>query len=144
MCSIYIGKIDKYRKHLFNIATKKNINDVVDELRSTQIIEDELDGFYVNFDENFLKLFPNFVEEFNKLLVPEGQIHLKIDEKLNTELRIFALIRLGITNSQKIASFLRYSVTTIYNYRVKMRNLSAVKRDDFEDGVKKIGQVSEQ
>lgn len=144
MCSIYIGKIEKYRKHLFNIATKKNINDVVDELRSTQIIEDELAGFYVNFDENFLKLFPNFVEEFNKLLVPEGQIHLKIDEKLNTELRIFALIRLGITNSQKIANFLRYSVTTIYNYRVKMRNLSAVKRDDFEDDVKKIGQVSEQ
>lgn len=77
--------------------------------------------------------------QFNALLLEEEQISLKRDEGLNTELRIFALIRLGISDSSKIANFLGYSVNTIYNYRTKMKNKSRVSREDFEYRVKKIG-----
>ena len=89
----------------------------------------------------FLQLVPNFVEEFNALLVEPMQP--KQGELLNTELRIFALIRLGITDSTKIAQFLRYSVTTIYNYRTRVRNKALGERDEFEAKVMKIGKVEE-
>ena len=94
---------------------------------------------YAKFDSIFLNIYPDFIEEFNNLLVPEERIYPKQDELLTTELRIYALIRLGITDSNKIASFLRYSLRTVYNYRTKVRNKSAVTRGDFEDYVKKIG-----
>lgn len=89
----------------------------------------------------FLQLFPNFVEEFNALLTEPMQS--KPGELLNTELRIFALIRLGITDSTKIAQFLRYSVTTIYNYRTRVRNKALGERDEFETKVMQIGKVEE-
>ena len=101
----------------------------------------ELKEFYANFDMTFLQLFPNFVEEFNALLVEPMQP--KAGELLNTELRIFALIRLGITDSTKIAQFLRYSVTTIYNYRTRVRNKALGERDEFETKVMQIGKVEE-
>jgi DNA-binding NarL/FixJ family response regulator len=107
--------------------------------RSTQFIDSELSEFYTNFDHSFLHLFPDFVEQFNRLLLENERIVPKAAGSLNTELRIFALIRLGITDSSKIASFLRYSVNTIYNYRTRIRNKSQVPRDDFEDMVRKIG-----
>lgn len=141
LCSVYIQKLENYRKHLYHIATKGKPRELMTGLRSTQFINEELKEFYNNFDETFLNLFPDFIENFNKLLIPEGRIHLKPGEKMNTELRIFALVRLGITSSQKIASFLRYSVTTIYNYRVKIRNNAAVNREDFEKEVMKIGKI---
>ncbi|RYG51267.1 MAG: hypothetical protein EOO01_08880, partial [Chitinophagaceae bacterium] len=90
------------------------------------------------FDTIFLNLFPDFVRDFNALLLPEERINLKAGELLNTELRIFALIRLGITDSAKIAAFLRYSLSTIYNYRTRARNRAAVSRDDFETRVMAI------
>ena len=93
--------------------------------------------FYHNFDVSFLKIFPNFVEEFNRLLPVEEQLHPKNEELLVTELRIFALIRLGITDSARIAEFLRYSITTIYTYRSKLKNKSLCK-EDFEERVMKI------
>lgn len=99
----------------------------------------ELKAFYHNFDSTFLKLFPTFVADFNKLLSPDEQIVLKKDGQLNTELRITALIRLGITDSAKIAQFLRYSVTTIYNYRVKTRNKALDNRKEFEEKIMEIG-----
>ena len=86
---------------------------------------------------SFLKIFPNFVEEFNRLLPVEEQLHPKNEELLVTELRIFALIRLGITDSARIAEFLRYSITTIYTYRSKLKNKSLCK-EDFEERVMKI------
>lgn len=141
LCSVYIQKLESYRKHLYHIATKGKPGELMAGLRSTQFVNDELKEFYTNFDETFLNLFPNFIDDFNKLLKPEGCIHLKPGEKMNTELRIFALVRLGITSSQKIASFLGYSVTTIYNYRVKIRNNAAVNRDAFEKEVTKIGKI---
>jgi DNA-binding CsgD family transcriptional regulator len=91
------------------------------------------------FDNAFLNLYPNFVEEFNSLLKPDTPIELKRGERLNTELRIFALIRLGITDSSRIASLLRYSVNTIYNYRARTKNNALGNRDELEERVKRIG-----
>lgn len=142
-CSLYIDKMDKYRKHLQKVASKGKAADLYDEIRSTSFIDNELKDFYAHFDDSFLKLFPNFVEEFNNLLQPEFRTHLKPGEKLNTELRIFALVRLGINSSTKIAHFLRYSVTTIYNYRVKFRNGAIGDREKFDDEVMKIGLVED-
>ena len=85
-----------------------------------------------------MHLFPDFVSQFNELLQDNERFVLKNDEQLNTELRIFALIRLGITDSSQIAEFLRYSVNTIYNYRAKVKNKARVSRDDFETLVCRI------
>ena len=101
--------------------------------------ESELKSFYKTFDTSFLSLYPNFVEDFNDLLKDDQRIVLKDGEMLNTELRIFALIKLGITQSSHIASLLRYSVNTIYNYRAQIKNAVKEDRGNFEDRVKKIG-----
>lgn len=138
-CSAYIDKIDAYRRSLGKIAAAGKVDDLFRTIKSTRFIEDELEEFYANFDNTFLHLFPSFVEDFNRLLVENERIRLKPGERMNTELRIFALIRLGIADSTKIARFLRYSVTTIYNYRTKTRNKAAGDRDDFEKKVMKIG-----
>jgi hypothetical protein len=101
--------------------------------------EQDLTDLFRNFDHAFLCLVPNFIEEFNKLLKPEARMVPDKDELLNTELRLFALIRLGVEDSSKIAEFLHYSVNTIYNYRAKVKNASIISRDDFEKRVKEIG-----
>ncbi|MDR2058239.1 MAG: DUF6377 domain-containing protein [Dysgonamonadaceae bacterium] len=137
-CSVYIDKLNAYRKSLNKKATSEKIGELFQMLKSSQIIEDELKEFYRNFDTTFLELFPNFVEEFNKLLPKEEQIQPKHASELTVELRIFALLRLGITDSAKIAGFLRYSISTIYNYRSKYRNNSLIPRDKFEETVMKI------
>lgn len=119
MCS---GYLDKLKKHL-----------------TREQYESELKNFYKTFDTSFLSLYPSFVEDLNSLLKPEGRIVLKEGEQLNTELRIFALIKLGITQSSHIASLLRYSVNTIYNYRAHVKNAALEDRGNFEDMVKIIG-----
>lgn len=101
--------------------------------------ESELKNFYRTFDTSFVQLYPTFVEEFNSLLNEDDRIVLKEGENLNTELRIFALIKLGITQSSHIASLLRYSVNTIYNYRAQVKNAALSDRENFEDSVRKIG-----
>lgn len=101
-------------------------------------MEVELKEFYAAFDEAFVKLYPTFVDEFNELLVPEARIVLKKGESLNTQLRIFALIRLGIDQPAQIAHFLRYSPTTIYNYRTQTRAAALCGKEDFEENVKRI------
>ena len=103
----------------------------------------ELKEFYDNFDKTFINLYPNFIDEFNLLLREDERIDIKRNEYLTTELRIFALIRLGITDSNQIASFLRCSVNTIYTYRTKIRNKASVKRDDFEEYIQQIGIMAE-
>lgn len=139
LCSTYIGKLDTYRRSLNKKAMNGQTEELFRELKSTQFVEEELEEFYANFDTAFLRLFPDFVQEFNALLAEGEEIMLKQGELLNTELRIFALIRLGITDSNKIAQFLRYSLKTIYNYRTKMRNKARGVRDDFEQEVMHIG-----
>lgn len=138
ICSTYIDKIENYRKVLFRKASLSQYEDLMDDLKSTQVVEKELIELYKNFDVIFLNLYPTFVEDFNKLLLPTEAIVPKAGDLLNPELRIFALIRLGITDSMQIATFLRYSLRTVYNYRTKVRNKSADARDELEDKVKQI------
>lgn len=138
-CSVYLEKMDNYRRSLGKIAATGNVEELYKTIKSSKFIEGELKEFHTNFDNTFLQLFPTFVEDFNALLADDEQISLKAGERMNTELRIFALIRLGITDSVKIAQFLRYSVTTIYNYRTKVRNKAAGDRDLLEQEVMTIG-----
>lgn len=119
MCSDYLSKL------------KKTI--------SREQYEAELKNFYKTFDTSFLQLYPSFVEDFNALLKENERVVLKEGEMLNTELRIFALIKLGITQSSHIASLLRYSVNTIYNYRAQIKNSALSDRENFEETVRKIG-----
>ena len=139
LCSVYVDRLQAYRK----LVNKKLQRGQVAELLkmthlSNDIVTVEVQELYANFDSAFLHLFPNFVESLNELLLPEEQIVLKPDELLNTELRIFALIRLGIKDSSQIAELLHYSVHTIYNYRSRVKTKARVSRDDFEDLVAKI------
>lgn len=138
-CLEYIDKLDTYRKTISKLFVSGKSDELKKTLKSTTIIDDELKAFYDQFDKTFLSLFPSFVEDFNKLLLPEEEIVPKKEGCLNAELRIFALIRLGITDSDKIATFLRYSLTTIYNYRTKVRNKARRDRNLLEQEVIKIG-----
>jgi len=140
-CSVYLEKMDNYRRSLGKIASTGKVEELYQHIKSTKFIDEELIGFYENFDNTFLQLLPTFVEDFNTLLADGEQIHLKGNERMNTELRIFALIRLGITDSVKIAQFLRYSVTTIYNYRTKVRNKAKGDRELLEVEVLRIGKL---
>lgn len=142
LCSTYINKLENYRIILNKKATAKQFDEIYKMLKSTTLVDNELEELYKNFDIIFLNLYPTFVKDFNALLIKEEQIVLKQGELLNTELRIFALIRLGINDSVKIAAFLRYSLSTIYNYRTRGRNKAAVSRNDFEEMVMKIGLIS--
>ncbi|NDV60366.1 DUF6377 domain-containing protein [Bacteroides sp. 519] len=141
LCSNYMSGVEQYRVHLNNILRKDGSAEVVKVLKSATYMKDELDEFYQNFDVTFLHLFPDFVDQFNELLQDDKRITLKPGELLTTELRVFALIRLGITDSVKIAEFLRRSTSTIYNYRVKMRNAALNSRQDFERQVISIGNL---
>ena len=138
LCSTYINRLDAYRRMVNKKVSAGQIAELLKITRSQDALDEELEELYVNFDTAFLHLFPDFVKKFNDLLQENDQIVLKKDELLNTELRIFALIRLGIEDSSQIAEFLRYSVNTIYNYRAKVRNKARGSREDFDDLVRKI------
>lgn len=142
LCSMYISKLEKYQNTLNKKAVEKKLDELYKMLKSHDMIDNELKELFENFDNIFLHLYPNFVEEFNSLLIKEERFILKTNELLNTELRIFALIRLGITDSSKIANFLHYSANTIYNYRTRVRNKAAVPREEFESLVMRIGAIS--
>ncbi len=139
MCSDYIEKLSTYQRNVRRKLSQGKSAELERELSSSSIMDEELQNFYDMFDNAFLNLYPNFVEEFNALLKPDTQIELKRGERLNTELRIFALIRLGICDSSRIAALLRYSVNTIYNYRARTKNNALSNRDTFEERVKTIG-----
>ncbi|WP_366185527.1 DUF6377 domain-containing protein [Flavobacterium ovatum] len=138
-CSTYISKLDGYRRKLNIILSSGKTKELAQVIKSQDFIEVELREFHNNFDKTFLLLFPNFIEEFSNLLTDKEDIKLKAGELMNTELRIFALIRLGISDSVKISEFLRYSLSTIYNYRTKLRNKALGPRDEFEVNVMRIG-----
>lgn len=138
----YIELLDTYRKSVGKLANSGKTDDLKKLVKSTKMIDDELKSFYEQFDSTFLNLFPTFVDDFNALLLPEEAIVPKKAGTLNTELRVFALIRLGITDSDKIAKFLRYSITTIYNYRTKVRNKAKGDRNQLESELVKIGRNS--
>ncbi|WP_143260753.1 DUF6377 domain-containing protein [Alistipes sp. An116] len=141
ICSNNIDRFKEYRNQIRKRLTSGSAKELLRDINSPREIDQLVEEFYNTFDEVFLRLYPNFVEEFNSLLQPEARIEPR-NGALNTELRIFALIRLGITDSSKIAALLRYSVNTIYNYRAKVKGNACVSRAEFEECVKKIGSFS--
>ena len=139
VCSDYIDKLDNYR---IKVNRKLKAGQQADVLRMTsseQLKEDELKELFDHFDDIFLRLFPTFIDDFNALLKPGEEIVPTEKNHLNTDLRIFALIRLGIEESSKIAEFLRYSPNSIYAYRARIKNKAFGNRDEFEKLVKEIG-----
>lgn len=138
LCSTYIDRLDAYRRMVNKKLSGGQTDELLKMVRSRDVLNTDLKELYANFDTAFLHLFPHFVEKFNELLQPEERIVLRKGELLNTELRIFALIRLGIDDSSQIAEFLRYSVNTIYNYRAKVKNKACISREDFEARVMQI------
>ena len=138
-CSAYIDKLEAYQKKVHRLVVSKQQAELMRLSESPDFIKAELAEFYHNFDQAFLQLFPDFVTEFNALLDKSQAVSPKKGELLTTELRIFALIRLGIHDSYKIAHFLRYSSNTIYNYRAQIKNKASVDREQFEKMVMRIG-----
>lgn len=138
LCAQYIDKLDNYRKMVNKKMKNKELDELFQISKSTELKEKELEELYENFDTVFLHLFPNFIDDFNALLQPEMQIHPKEENRLTTDIRIFALIRLGFEDSSKIAEFLHYSVNTIYNYRARIKNGALGNREQFENKVKRL------
>lgn len=139
MCSKYIDKMKAHQSKTRKMALAGQYDEIIKDASSKEFVDEELKEFYDMFDQAFLKLYPKFVEQFNSLLREDSRIELKKGKLLNTELRIFALIRLGITQSSDIASMLRYSSNTIYNYRAQIKNACLGERETFEERVKQIG-----
>lgn len=142
MCSDYINKIDDFRKKINRMIIAGRLDEVRDITKSTELSTSEIKELYAIFDEIFLKIYPDFVADFNTLLRPEEQIHLRKGELLNTELRIYALVRLGISDSVKIAKFLHCSVQTVYNTRQRVRNKAIIPKERFAETVKSLGKMS--
>lgn len=137
-CSSAISSLQLYQQSLRNLHSKGVSREALQKkLESTEIADHLLKNFYVKFDEAILNIYPSFVEKFNQLLQSEHRIVLKNGELLNTELRLYALIRIGIDDSAKIADFLRCSISTIYTYRSKMRK-RALNPEEFENQVRNL------
>lgn len=139
LCSLYIDKQEEFRKMLARKIKAGQHDDLYKAIHSTTFVNGELKEFLQAFDRVFLKLYPKFVEEFNALLQENERMYPKEGELLTPELRVFALIRLGISDSGRIATFLHYSSQTVYNYRLKVRNKSFLSKEEFLDKVQKIG-----
>jgi hypothetical protein len=119
--AVYIKKLDDYRKLVSRKIKAKQTADLLTAINSYKLAEEEASSFYIRFDKAFMDLYPNFVDEFNQLLLPEKQIVLPAPNSLTKELRIYALMRLGITDGQELATLLFYSTQTIYNYKTSIR-----------------------
>lgn len=140
MFAQHINSLEKYRSNIRNISKQKDFDALQKELRSDKFIDGEWKVLMEKFDKTFLGLFPNFITDLNALLNQENQFNITTQKRgLTNELRIFALIRLGVTESARIAQFLRLSLPTVYNYRVKRRNCAIGRRKDFEAKIMKIG-----
>ena len=139
LCSAYMKKMDSFRSTVLKKEKSGQLADYLSAQRMREMKDREVEELMDDFDTAFLNIIPTFVDDFNALLRPEGRITPPKEKVLTTELRIFALIRLGITDSSRIAEFLHYSVHTIYNYRSTVKNSALAARDEFEDQVRRIG-----
>lgn len=137
-CVIYLDQFERYRYSLAKLAMASRIDELYKQIKSDEFIRQERKAFYTEFDKAFLEIFPHFIDNFNALLLEDKRVYPKPGELLSTELRIFALIRLGVTDSNRIAHFLGYSLATVYNYRSKMRNRAVGDKDQFEAKVMKL------
>ena len=141
ICSNYISKLEEYRKNISRKLKAGQLDEVKTLTSSTTVVQSELKEFYNSFDAIFLHVYPDFVDDFNSLLRPEERVVLKDGELLNTELRIYALVRLGINDSVKIAEFLHCSPQTVYNNRLKTRNKAIIPKEEFADTVRSLGKM---
>ena len=137
LCSEYIDKLDKFRIKVNRKMKAHQLDDLMQLSKNEKMREDELAVLFGNFDNIFLHIFPNFMDDFNALLRPEARMAEADGAALPTDVRIFALIRLGIDDSSRIAEFLHYSPNTIYNYRSRMKN-RAIDPVNFEEQIKRI------
>lgn len=135
--ALYIRKLDDYRKLVSRKVKTNQTADLLKPINSYKLAEEEAQAFYSRFDKAFMELYPDFVNELNNLLVDEARIELPSDHTLTTEIRIYALMRLGVTDSQEIATLLFYSTQTIYNYKSAMR-AKAKNRDTFESDINRL------
>lgn len=136
-----MDKKEAMRREVARMLKNRDYDGLARMAKSTEDKEKDQNEFYTNFDNAFLSLFPDFVDDFNALLRPEERLQLSNPSRLNTPLRIYALVRLGIDNSVRISEFLHHSLNTIYNYRARMRNAALGDRDEFERRVKELGRV---
>lgn len=143
ICSNYIGKLEDFRKSIHVKAITRKYKEIEAATETHDTMKKELKDFYKSFDTVFLHIYPNFINDFNALLQPDKQIVPKEEELLNTELRIYALVRLGITDSVKIAEFLHCSPQTVYNNRFRVRNKAIIPREDFAETVRTLGKFME-
>ena len=137
LSSNYIQRDEERAKLLNRLARDKKMAELYTELKSSSSLNESIRLFYQNFDTAFLNIYPNFIKEVNSLMANGNQFEVDGGQKLTTELRILALIRLGINDNQKIADILRSSITTIYTYRSKIKS-RALSKDTFEDGIRMI------
>ena len=128
----------QYKNHVLKYIRRGNDKYLIEEIEALPPIEDDIREFYQMFDRTFVNLYPDFVDEFNALLADGEAIVPKGDDILTPELRVFALIKLGITESSKIAALLHYSANTVYNYRAKIKNKARGDRELFEEAVQAI------
>lgn len=135
--SLNITELQKYHTALRKLAVQGNVKGILQKLDTTDIASESLKTFYSKFDEAILNIYPQFIDKVNNLLQEDSRITLRGGEKLNTELRVLALLRLGITDSEKIAEFLRCSLATIYTYRSKLKKKS-LDPDNFENQIMTI------
>lgn len=138
--AVYIRKLMEYRKLVSRKIKANQTADLLKTINSYKLAEEEATTFYTRFDRAFTELYPSFVDELNSLLLPEGRIALPSPNTLTTEVRIYALMRLGVTESQEIATLLFYSTQTIYNYKSAMRT-RAVNRETFEEDINRLCHV---
>lgn len=137
LSSNYIQRGEERAKLLNRLARDKKMAELYAELKSSSSLNESIRLFYQNFDTAFLNIYPNFIKEVNSLMTNGNQFEVDGGQKLTTELRILALIRLGINDNQKIADILRSSITTIYTYRSKIKS-RALSKDTFEDEIRII------
>ena len=140
LCYQYIERLDSQRKLVIRKIKANQQNELLSILSSSKRGTEESQNFFSQFDKIFLSLYPSFVNELNSLLIPEAQIELKEDNELTPSLRVAALVRLGVTESPKIAGILSYSLQTIYNYRSTLKN-SAIDKEHFEENLQKVCSV---
>ena len=137
LCYQYIERLDNLRKLVIRKIKANQQQELLSMLSSSKRTVEANQNFFLQFDKIFLSLYPSFITELNTLLVPEAQIQLQNEDELTPSLRVAALIRLGITESAKIAGILSYSPQTIYNYRSALKN-NAIDKNRFEENLQKL------
>lgn len=137
-CRDYLDRMDEDRRAAWRLLKEHQTDELMKHLKSDARTKGEQERFFEDFDAAFLAIFPDFIHSFNALLRPGEEVLPKVENRLTTELRIFALIRLGVTDTARIAHFMNNSTATIYNYRSKVRNRSKGNPDEFEAQVSRI------